>query len=453
MNRHYVVMGAGEVGFHLARTLSAEGHNVVVIETDPGKRERIEEGLDVGFVMGDGAHLPTLEAARVGDCDLFLAVSSSDEANLTASALAKRLGARRSVVRVGIAEDVTQYRQVYEDVFRVDLLLSTELLATTQILNHVLGHNTVAVEYLAGGAVQLRKIQIEQGSVLTRQPLSEIKLPRGSLVVAFFRGEEPIIPSGEDRAEAGDHALIIGLSAVISQVERKLSARQRTLGSVVIGGGGSTAQIVAKALEQQAERVKIIERDRQRAEELADRLPRVEILHGDVTDISLLRAENVAEARSFIALSGNDESNLMASLLAQELGVPQVIARVEHAETSHLWRKLGLVDIVSPRTVAHERIQNYIDSGFSANILSLQSGAAQVIERRLVEASPAAGVTLAEMNPPRGLIVGTVVRGKKVFVPGGSDRLEVGDTVILFAQANEVPTVQLFFPGKDPDPR
>lgn len=449
MNRHYVVMGAGEVGFHLARTLSAEGHNVVVIETDPGKRERIEEGLDVGFVMGDGAHLPTLEAARVGDCDLFLAVSSSDEANLTASALAKRLGARRSVVRVGIAEDVTQYRQVYEDVFRVDLLLSTELLATTQILNHVLGHNTVAVEYLAGGAVQLRKIQIEQGSVLTRQPLSEIKLPRGSLVVAFFRGEEPIIPSGEDRAEAGDHALIIGLSAVISQVERKLSARQRTLGSVVIGGGGSTAQIVAKALEQQAERVKIIERDRQRAEELADRLPRVEILHGDVTDISLLRAENVAEARSFIALSGNDESNLMACLIAQELGVPQELALVQRAETSRLWSRIGLQQVFSPRALANERIHDYIERDYKADIVSLSRGQAVVLERTLVEGGPTTGVTLAQINPPRGLRVGAVVRGEKAFVPRGRDRLEAGDKVILFVRAEELSTVRLLFPGNE----
>ena len=450
MRARYVVMGAGEVGFHLARSLSQEGHNVVVIESDPAKRERIEEHLDVSFVAGNGAHVPILQAASVGGCELFLAVSSSDEANLAASALAKQLGAQRSVVRVGVAEDVTEHRRVYEDVFKVDLLLSTELLATTQILNHILGHNTVAVEYLANGRVQLRKIQIEKGSVLTRHPLREVKLPRGCLVVAFFRGDELIIPSGRDRAEPGDHALVLGHSEVIGAVERKLSATQKNLGTVVIAGGGSTGYIVAQALRKHADRIKIIEQDRTRAELLADNLPWVEVLHGDVTDISLLRAEHIAEARSFVALSGNDESNLMASLLAQELKVPQVIARVEHAETSHLWQRLGLMCIVSPRTIAYERIKNYIHSGFSANILSLHSGAAQVMERRLQEASPAAGVTLAEMNPPRGLIVGTVVRGERVFVPGGRDRLEVGDTVILFASKEEVPTVQLFFPGKEP---
>lgn len=450
MSERYVVMGAGEVGFHLARSLSRQGHNIVVIDTDPSKRERIEDGLDVAFVVGNGAHLPVLQAAQVEGCDLFLAVSSSEDANLSASVLARHLGAHRTIVRVGHPENVTRHRRVYEDVFRADLLLSTALLTTTRILNHILGHNTVAVEYLAGGKVQLRKIQLEEGSILTRHPLREVKLPRGSLVVAFFRGEELIIPSGGDRAEAGDQALILGHSEVIDKVEQRVSTRAKTLGTVILGGGGATALTVAQALAAQTYQVKIIESDRERAEALAAQLPEVEVLHGDVTDISLLRSERISEARSFVSLTGNDESNLMASLLAQELGVAQVIAKVERSETSHLWRRLGLMHIVSPRTIAYQRIQSYIDSGYSANILSLKSGVAQVMERRLEAASPASGVTLAEMNPPRGLIVGTVVRGDRAFVPSGRDRLEVGDTVILFANKEELPTVNLLFPGKDP---
>lgn len=446
--KRFVVMGAGEVGYHLARSLSREGRDVVVIEPDPAKRERVEEGLDVAVVPGNGAHLPVLRAAGVDRADLFMAVSSSDEANLAAAVMAKHLGARRSVVRVHVSEDITTHRRFYEDVFGVDLLLSTQLLATTHILNHLLGHNTVAVEYLAGGKVQLRKIRIEEGSILTRSRLRDLEMPRGSLVVAFFRDGELIVPSGEDRAVGGDDALILCRQEEIDRVERLLSTRPRELGTVVIAGGGATGQTVANALLGQAARVRIIELDRRRAEELAATLPGVEILHGDVTDLSLLRAERIAEARSFVALTGNDESNLMASLLAQELGVGQVVALVERTETSNLWRRLGLVNVVSPRNVAYETIRDYIHSGYSANIVSLEHGAAVVMERRLAAASPAAGVTLAEMNPPRGFIVGAVVRGEKVFVPRGSDRLEVGDNVILFVQKEEVPMVQLLFPGR-----
>ena len=449
MSERFAVMGAGEVGFYLARTLSQEGHSVVVIENDRDKRDRVQEELDVAVVLGNGAHVPILEAARVENCDLFMAVSSSDEANMAASGLAKRLGAKRTVVRVTVAEDITTHRRLYEEVFQADMLLSTQLLATTRILNHILGHNTLAVEYLARGKVQLRRIQLEEGSVLTRTALRDVEMPPGSLVVAFFRDEELIIPSGEDQAKAGDSALILCKSDVIGQVERLVSFRTSLPGTTVIAGGGDTGFTVAKALSGQVDRVKIIERDRRRAEEIAAFFPDFEILHGDATDLSLLRAERIAEANSFVALTGADEPNLMASLLAQELGVPAVIAHVDRTETSHLWRKLGELKVVSPRRIASERIQNYIRSGFSANIITLSHGRAQVIERRLAPASPAAGVTLADIKPPRGLIVGAVARGERVFVPGGEDRLEVGDLIILFVHEQHMPTVELLFPGQD----
>jgi len=448
-SKKYVVMGAGEVGFHLARTLSHEGHSVVVIETNPEKRDRAEEELDVAVVIGNGAHVPVLRAARVGECELMMAVSSSDEANLAASLLAKKLGARRTVVRVGVAEDVTTHRQIYEETFEVDLLLSTQLLATTRILNYVHGFNTTAVEYLAQGKVQLRKIFLEEGSALTHDPLREIEMPAGSLVVAFFRGDELIIPSGDDHAQPGDHALVLGKTEVIGRLERMISSRPASLGTVVVAGGGTTGFNVARSLVGRVDQVKLIERDRRRAQEIAAQLPDCEVLWGDATDIALLRAERLSGADAFVALSGNDERNLMASLLAQELGVENVIALVERTETSHLWERLGVVKIVSPRAIAHARIERYIEAGYNAHIVSLKSGEAKVIERRLYEQSPAAGVTLAEISPPRGLIVGAVARGERVFVPRGSDRLEAGDTVILFVHKEELATVRLLFPGRE----
>jgi len=448
--RRYVVMGAGEVGFHLARTLSEEAHDVVIVDQDPRPIARADEELDVLTVLGNGAHLPVLERARVKDCDLFMAVSSSDEANLAASLLAKSLGARRTVVRVASADEVVSHRQVYEDVFGVDLLMSTQLLTTTRILNLIRGHNTVAVEYFAGGKVQLRRIHLREGSPLTRHALKDVDLPEDSLVVAFFRGDELVIPGGEDRARPGDEALILGRTEVISRFERMVTDRPERLGRVVIAGGGATGVTVARALEGLDVEVRIIERSRARARELAALFPDFEVLHGDATDLALLKAERIERAHTFVALSGHDDTNLMASLLAQELGVPQVVALVNRGETSHLWKRLGLLQVFSPRSLAYERVREYIESGYSVNIVSLQRGAAQVVERRLFEASPAAGVTLAEMNPPRGMIVGAVARGRKVFVPRGPDRLEVGDLVILFVREEELPTVQLLFPGRDP---
>ena len=449
--QRFVVMGAGEVGFHLARTLSLGGHEVVIIETDPGRRERVEEEIDAAVVLGNGAEVPVLRRAQVAACDLFMAVSSSDEANLAASALAKHLGARRSVVRVGIAEDVTTFRRHYEQVFGADLLLSTQLLSTTRILNHILGHNTLAVEYLAHGKVEVRKIHLDEGSLLTRKPLREIEMPAGSLVVALYRGDELIVPAGPDKAAVGDDALIVCRSESTAKVERVVATKSRHRGSVVIAGGGNTGFTVASALGGQVGQLKIIERDRRCASALAAKLPNVEVIHGDATDISLLRSERVGDVRSFIALTGNDERNLLASLLAQELGVSKVIALVQTTETTELWKRLGGIEVVSPRRIAADRIRQYIDGGYSANIVSLRRGHAQVLERRLAPASPAAGCTLAEIKLPRGVIVGAVVRGERVFIPRGGDRLEVGDDTILFVQEEHLPTVRLIFPGREPD--
>jgi trk system potassium uptake protein TrkA len=449
--RRYIVMGAGEVGRYLARSLSADGHSVTLIDRDPDKRRLVEEELDVAFVLGNGSHVPTLQAAGVDQCDLFVAASSSDEANLVASLLAKNAGAPRTVVRVKTSEDVTQFGPVYERNFRADLLLSTQLLTTTRILNHILGYNTLEIEYLAGGALQVRRTAIEAGSVLAEGPLSEAQLPKECLVLAFISEEGVTVPTGRDRASIGDDALVIGTPQAIDEFERRVSQHSRRLGLVVIAGGGATAQAVVVGLEGQAARIKIIEPDRLRAEELAAHFPRHDIVHGDATDMSLLASEGVGDANTFIALTGNDETNLMACLLAQELGARQLTALVQKSETSTLWRKVAVLEVVSPRTIAAERIQNYIDSNYQPHIVSFENGAAEFVQRRVFEQSPVAGATLEHIEVPQGLIVAAVVRDGKATIPRGDDRLEVGDDVVLFIKRAEVGMAQLLFPGPDSD--
>jgi trk system potassium uptake protein TrkA len=447
--KRYAVMGAGEVGCYLARTLSADGHHVTLIDPDPGKRDFVEEQLDVGFVLGNGAQIPTLRAAEVDRCELFVAASSSDEANLAASLLAKRVGVPRTVVRVGTSEGVTKYGRIYEAAFEADLLLSTQLLTTTRMLNLVLGYNTLEVEYLAGGEIQVRRTHVEAGSLLHTTRLADVRLPRESLVLAFITDGELRVPRGDDRAEPGDDAIILATSKAIDEVERRVSGHAHRLGEVVIAGGGSTAQAVAAGLERQVKSIKIIEGDRGRAEALAADFPQYEIVHGDATDSSVLMSEDVGNARAFIALTGNDESNLMACLLAEELGVRKMTALVRKSDTSSLWRKVGLIDVVSPRTAAAERIRNYIESNYEPHIVSFASGAAQFMHRRVVEQSAAAGGTLDAIEIPQGLVVAAVIHNGRVIVPRGDQQLEVGDEVILFVRQSEAWMAQLVFPGPE----
>lgn len=449
--KRFVVMGAGEVGRYLARSLSADGHTVTLIDNDPDMEKLVEEQLDVGFVLGNATHVPTLEAAQVARCDLFVAASSSDEANLAASLLAKHVGAPRTVVRVKTSEDVTRYGRVYERTFRADLLLSTQLLTTTRILNYVLGYNTLEVEYLAGGSLQVRRTGIEYGSPLTEVRLADANLPRDCLVLAFISDGQVTVPTGEHRPQVGDEALVIGTADAVDEVERRASQHSRRLGLVVVAGGGTTAEVVVTRLQPQAKRLKIIESNRQRAEALAAEFPKCDIIHGDATDMSVLASEGVGDAQTFIALTGHDETNLMACLLAQELGARKLTALVQKSETSTLWRKVALLDVVSPRTAAAERIQNYIDSNYEPHIISFEHGAAEFIQRQVQELSPAAGERLADVEVPQGLIVAAVLRNGDASIPRGDDRLQVGDDVILFVHRAEIGMVQLLFPGADSD--
>ncbi len=452
--KRFVVMGAGEVGRYLARSLSAERHEVTLIDSDPSVAHLVEEQLDAAFVLGNGTHVPTLEAARVAECDLFVAASSSDEANLAAALLAKRVGARRTVVRVRSSEGVTRYGRVYETTFQADLLLSTQLLTTTRVLNHVLGYNTLDVEYLAQGALQVRRTSIEAGSHLAEKRLVEADLPADSLVLAYISREGEItVPTGETRAQVGDDALVIGTPSAVDAVERRVSQHSRRLGLVVVAGGGQTAQAVIAGLERQAKRIKIIELDRSRCEQLAAEFPDCDVIHGDATDMSVLQSEGVGSARTFIALTSNDETNLMACLLAQELGASDLTALVQKSETSTLWRKVALLDIVSPRMTAARRIQSYIDNNYESHIVSFESGAAEFVQRTVYGQSPVAGSTLADVEIPQGLIVAALLRDGRAIIPRGSDQLSVGDDVILFARREERDMVQLLFPGPDPEER
>jgi len=449
--KRYVVMGAGEVGTFLARSLSADGHTVTLIDSDPAKGRMVEEQLDVGFVLGSGSQVPTLESAEVDLSDLFVAVSSSDEANLAASLLAKGVGASRTVVRVATSEDVTRYGRLYERTFQADLLLSTQLLTTTRVLNHVLGYNTLEIEYLAGGSLQVRRTRIEKGSILAERTLANVDLPKECLVLALISGDRVSVPSGKDRAQVGDDALVIGTPEAIDEFERRVSHHSRRLGLVVVAGGGATAQAVVEALEGQARQIKIFESDRVRAEALAAHFPRHDIVHGDATEMSVLGSEGVENAKAFIALTGHDETNLMACLLAQELGAQQLTALVQKSETSTLWRKVALLEVVSPRIAAAERIRAYIDSNYQPHIISFENGAAEFIQRKVHPPSAVAGARLADVEVPQGLIVAAIVRNGKARIPRGDDRIEVGDDVILFVRREEVSMAQLLFPGPDSD--
>jgi trk system potassium uptake protein len=450
MARRFTVMGAGELGFHLARTLHQEGHDVVMIDVDPERRSRVEDELDLSFVVGNATQIPVLEQAGVAGTELFIAASNSEEANLTASVLAKDLGAQRTAVRLETTEELTTYRSRYETLFHADLLLSPQVLATTQILNLVLGHRTHEIDFLAQGRIQLRTLEIQPESDAAKDKLRDIPMPPGSLVVGYFDASHELsIPTPDQRPLAGGQALVLCTTEAARKVEKLFSSRFVDPQQVVIGGAGRKGIGVARAMRGRVPSIKVVERDRRKAERVAAAMPYIQVIHGDATDFNLLRAERADKPDAFVAAMAHDETNLLACLIAQEAGAREVIAVVRRTETSRLWKQTGRLHVVSPRFLAAERITDYIRNGYKANLISLEGGALKVFQRTIHPASAVVGVSLEELNPPHGLLVGALVRADRVFIPGAKDRFEAGDQVILFVHRAELPTVRLLFPGPE----
>ena len=260
----FTVMGAGEVGYLLAQMLSREGHDVTVIDIDDEKRARIE---DLTFVTGSGTHAEVLERSNTEGCDLFIAASSSEEANLSAGLLAKELGATRSCVRLSTIEDLTVYRRLYEQLFRVDLLLSPQILATNVVMNHVLGHNTWDVEHLARGQIQLRRIHVQESSPLVGTALKDVRMPRQTRIVGFIDADDHLQPVGpESMAKARTEALVVCATHSIRAVEELFAAKLAKPKTAVVAGGSATGLTVARNLASQVGHVKLIERDRRRGQ-------------------------------------------------------------------------------------------------------------------------------------------------------------------------------------------
>ena len=428
-----IVIGAGEVGSHLARILSGQDHDVTLIDTNRERLSGVEEQLDVTTLHGDGTHLHVLRQAEVESCDLLLAVSNRDNVNLVVSRLGKGLGAGRTVVRTSHLEAIVRRRGLYRALFEVNFLLSTQLLTTSRIMERVRQHHNQMIQDFLGGKVQLRQVEVETGSQADGSTLAELGLPSQTLAAALFRGEDLSVPRGETRVEAGDRLLVIASSERMRAAERLFSEEPESLGTVVVVGGGETAQAACRALLHYPVRLKVIEKDKNRCAELSQALPNAMVLHGTATDSGLLMEEFIERASHFLALTGDDETNVVASLMARDQGVRRIITLVHRPDMVTLCHRIGLPDTLSPRQIAAERILEYIDSDFVSNIATIAGGRAQIFERVAQPGSRISGKTLADEVLPTGALVVAIQRGEEIWVPHGHDTIEEGDLLVLFS--------------------
>ena len=429
-----IIIGAGEVGFHSAKRLSAEGKEVVVIDTDPGVLERIVDNMDVQIMEGSGSSPAVLEQAGIAEADLLLAVTDSDEINLVACTFANMLAPGLTKLARIRNEEYTRYGDKLARDLALNRVINPDVEVVRKILSVMELPGAAEISEFAEGRVRLVGMAVTPGSILEATRLAEVREKTGEsrlLIAAIVRDDDLIIPSGNDRIEAGDLVYFVCKASDLSDIFRKLGNKVKTRKNVLIIGGGNIGRRLALALDNKSVHAKLLDCSERRCEELADELSRVVVLKGDGTDQEILLEENIKDMDVVVSVTGNEESNILASLLAKKLGAGMTITRINKSAYMPLVRAIGLEHLVSPRMAAVNSILQHVRHGVLSSV-SIRDDA-DALEVFVEDSSAMADKRIQDLPFPKGALVLSIVRGESVIVPRGDDVILAGDRLILLA--------------------
>lgn len=429
-----IIAGDGEVGVHLAQSLTELDHNITVVDPHSELLKRLESETDLLTITGNSTSPQVLKDANVADCDLFLAVLHEESINLVTCILAKKLKAKKTVARITNAELLSpKHREMFRDL-GVDEMVCPERIAAKEITN--LLNNTVATEFFdfSGGLLTMYVIRLDAGSPVAGHNVKELTQLHPDLqvrVVALLRNGNTIIPHGDTIFQGGDLAYIIGRANQLENINRVVGKESVSIKNTMIAGGGRIGRYAAMTLQDKM-RITLIEENRQRAEELSTLLDDTLIIHGDATDIELLKEEGLQNADAFIGVTDSSETNVLTCLHAKRLGVKRTIALVENTGFIDISQDIGIDTIINKKLITASYIARFIVKGDAVSSKWLSGTNAEVIELIVGKWSPATRKPIGELDMPQGATIGGVIRGRETILPSRELQLKQGDKVVLF---------------------
>lgn len=444
-----IIIGAGEVGFHIAERLGREGHDIVIIERDRAARERAAERLDVMTVEGNGSSPKALEEAGVREADLIIAVADIDEVNISACVLAKEYGVARRIARV---RDPDFSENPFVDHGRrlgIDLLINPNIVVADEILTLIKTPAAAEVGKFAEGRVLMLGLQIAEGAPIVDRPLRALRAFHTTtpfLIVAIYRQGKLLIPDGQTAVEAGDHLYFISRRESINPILTLLGKRESIVERVFLIGGGRVGLRIAQQLEGEHFQTRLMERSPERCDELSRLLSRTLILKGDGTDMRSLIEEGIADADAVAAVTDDEGTNILAALLAKEHGAKKAVALIKRPHLLHLLPLLGIDAAVSPRICTANVILKYVRKGRVVSIFEIpESEDAETLEMVVPAGSRAAGKPIREAGLPPGVIIGAVVHRDEIIIPKGATILHPDDRVVVFALSPAIAQLERLF--------
>ncbi len=443
-----IVIGAGEVGYHIADRLSREGHDVVVIEQNATIRARVQDQLDVMTVEGSGSSPRVLEEAGVRDSDLLIAVADIDEVNVAACLLAKEYGVATRIARVRDPDFSENAFLGRGKRLGIDLLINPNVVVSEEILDLVKTPAAAEVGKFAEGKVLMLGIQVPPKAPILDRPLRSLRSFHNTtpfLIVAVLRHERLILPDGETVLQEGDHIYFVSRRESVNAILTLLGKKESIAERVMVIGGGRMGLRVAQMLEAERFKVKLVEQRQERCEELSELLKDTLILHGDGTDVRTLTEEGIADMDAVVTVTDDEATNILAALLAKEQGAKKVMALIKRPQLLHLLPHLGIDAAISPRALTASVILKFVRKGKVLSIFEMPESDAETLEMMVTPQSRVAGKAIRDAGLPSGAIIGAVVHQGEIVIPRGDTVFRPDDHVVIFAIPSVIPDLEKYF--------
>jgi len=437
-----VIVGAGEVGYHIASRLALENKEVVVIDKNADAIRRVAENMDVQTINGSGSSPTVLEDAGIAQTEILLAVTNQDETNLVACLAADILSpSTKKLARIRGADFDRFHENFRQQAPHIDTVINPEIEVVKTIERLMRVPGAVDVGEFADGRIKFVGIYIDADTSLSGTRLADLPGLIGDrrlLIAAVVRDEEVIIPTGKDRLLTGDLVYFISEQDRLLDTLSIFNKHVEPVKRVLIVGGGRIGYRLATRLESQSIYCKIVEKKSERCAQLSEKLNKTIVLHGDGSDQNLLSEENIGDIDVVVTLTNDEETNILSSLLARRMGAGKAITKISKFSYFPLMTAIGIEQVVSPRLSAINTILQHIRRGKVLSAISLKGEQAEAMEVVALETSDIVGKPLKKISFPKGAIVAGIIRNEQIIIPTGDSVVSPDDRVIIFAQRRAI---------------
>jgi len=445
-----IIAGAGEVGFHLAKLLSYESQEITLIDPDKESLSYADNHLDIKVIKGDATSIAILKEARVEGSDLVIAVTASETTNITVCVLAKQLGSKRTIARISNTEFIAHKDEVGFTRFGIDELISPEALAASEIqllLNQSAFNESYEFE---DGALTMVSLNLDQSAAFVGKSVKEAaqffpEIHFVPIAIQRFGTQFTIIPRGNTLFKEGDTAVFITCTGGGEELCKMTGKSNTTIKDVMLLGGSKIGYKTALDLSDNQFNVKLIEKNREIAEDLADELEKVLVINGDGRNVELLEEENISDMDAFISVTENSETNIMSCLVAKSKGVKKTIALVENMDYFELSQSIGIDTLVNKKLLAANNIFRYIRKGEVVAMTKLNNMNAELLEFKVMSDSKICNKQIKEIQFPRSAIIGGVIRNGEGLIALGDFIIEDGDYIVVCCLPRSIKQVEKLF--------